>query len=185
MHGVASRRVACWRGSEPDVLDRILGAARRAGAEIVLRLTADCPLLDPQVCGEVLALLRRAGADYASNVEPRSWPDGLDCEAVTLAALETAGREAAPGPDREHVTPFVRRQQQRFAGVKGLEVGAEFATQTGEVNGADIPIGDTYALHAHAQYNLESAAGSFVRAEYNNGSGNDPATADNERFANP
>ena len=113
----ATQGIDCWRGSEADVLERMLGAARQAGAEVVLRLTADCPLLDPQVCGEVLALLKRSGADYASNIEPRSWPDGLDCEAVTLEALETAGREAAPGPDREHVTPFIRRQQQRFASV--------------------------------------------------------------------
>ena len=113
----AENDVTCWRGPEDDVLERMLGAARNAEADIVLRLTADCPLLDPQVCGEVLALLRRSGADYASNVEPRSWPDGLDCEAATLAALEIAGREAEPGPDREHVTPFLRRQQQRFRSV--------------------------------------------------------------------
>ena len=110
----AEQGLDCWRGSEPDVLERVLGAARGAGADVLLRLTGDCPLLDPQVCGEVLALLRRGGADYASNVEPRSWPDGLDCEAMTLAALEAAAEEAAPGPDREHVTPFLRRHQQRF-----------------------------------------------------------------------
>ena len=60
------------------MLDRYRTAAQAVGAQRVLRLTADCPLLDPWVCGQVLALLERSGADYASNVDPRSWPDGLD-----------------------------------------------------------------------------------------------------------
>ncbi len=110
----ADNGVACHRGPEADVLGRIAGAAAAYGADLVMRLTADCPLLDPQVCGEILMSLRHRGADYASNVEPRSWPDGLDCEVFTAAALAAADREAGPGHDREHVTPFLRRHRHRF-----------------------------------------------------------------------
>ena len=107
--------VACFRGSEKDVLERFTGAARAHGADVVLRLTGDCPLLDPEIAGQVLALLIEGGADYASNVDPASWPDGLDCEAMTMAALETAAAEARRPSDREHVTPFLRNTKARFS----------------------------------------------------------------------
>lgn len=106
--------VACQRGSEQDVLDRFVAAARAAEAEAVLRLTADCPLLDPAVCGLVIELLRRTGADYACNFDPRSWPDGLDAEVVTRAVLEETAAEARDPFDREHVTPFIRAHRHRY-----------------------------------------------------------------------
>ena len=108
-------RIACFRGSEDDVLDRFAGAAARHKADIVLRLTADCPFLDPAVAGQVLALLIEGGLDYASNVDPASWPDGLDCEAMTGAALAIAAKEARRPSEREHVTPFLRNGKARFA----------------------------------------------------------------------
>ncbi|RAU22881.1 aminotransferase [Paramagnetospirillum kuznetsovii] len=107
--------VACHRGPLDDVLERFAQAARAERADIVMRLTADCPLLDPRVCGEVLALLKRSGGAYASNVTPASWPDGLDCEAFTMAALESAAAEATRAADREHVTVFIRDRRHRFA----------------------------------------------------------------------
>jgi len=100
----ADNGVSCHRGPEDDVLERFRGAAKAEEADTVMRLTADAPLLDPEVCGQVLLLLERTGADYASNVEPPCWPDGLDCEAFTFAALETAAREARRPSEREHVT---------------------------------------------------------------------------------
>lgn len=98
-----------FRGSETDVLARYLGAANRVGAEILLRVTSDCPLIDPHVCGEVLALRERAGAAYAANNAPRSYPHGLDCEAFTMAALAEAACSTNEPYDREHVTPWLRR----------------------------------------------------------------------------
>jgi glutamate-1-semialdehyde 2,1-aminomutase/spore coat polysaccharide biosynthesis protein SpsF len=106
--------VACHRGPLDDVLARFVIAARAEAADYVMRLTADCPFLDPQVAGQVLALLKRGGLDYASNVAPASWPDGLDCEAFTMAALLAADRDASRATDREHVTLFIRDRRHRF-----------------------------------------------------------------------
>jgi spore coat polysaccharide biosynthesis protein SpsF (cytidylyltransferase family) len=94
--------------SETDVLDRYYRAAATFRLDVVLRVTADCPLLDPGVCDDVLSLRSAAGADYACNNLPPSWPHGLDCEAVTFAWLERAAHEASHAYEREHVTPFVR-----------------------------------------------------------------------------
>jgi spore coat polysaccharide biosynthesis protein SpsF len=98
-----------FRGSEHDVLSRYLGAARQAGADLVMRVTSDCPLIDPAVCDAVLQLRAREGADYATNNMPRSFPHGLDCEAFTTEALAQADRETREPYDREHVTPWLRR----------------------------------------------------------------------------
>jgi spore coat polysaccharide biosynthesis protein SpsF len=97
-----------FRGSETDVLDRYYRAAATFRLDVILRVTADCPLLDPGVCDDVLSLRSAAGADYACNNLPPSWPHGLDCEAVTFAWLERAAHEASHAYEREHVTPFVR-----------------------------------------------------------------------------
>ncbi len=102
------------RGSLDDVLDRFHGAALAQSATVVVRLTADCPLLDPAVIGEVVALRAHTGADYASNVHPPTFPDGLDCEVFTHAALNAAWREAVRPADREHVTPFLYTSGERF-----------------------------------------------------------------------
>lgn len=106
--------IACHRGPLDDVLERFAQAARAENADIIMRLTGDCPLLDPQVCGEALALLKRTGSAYASNASPPSWPDGLDCEAFTRAALDAAAAEATRPADREHVTVFIRDRRHRF-----------------------------------------------------------------------
>ncbi len=95
-------------GSEVDVLARYHGAALQEQADVVLRVTSDCPLIDPGLCAAVLDLRRDSGADYACNNMPPSWPHGLDCEAFTLDALERAAVAAVPGPQREHVTPWIR-----------------------------------------------------------------------------
>jgi glutamate-1-semialdehyde 2,1-aminomutase/spore coat polysaccharide biosynthesis protein SpsF len=101
--------VHVFRGSQDDVLARYLGAADSVGAEIVLRVTSDCPLIDPAICRAVLDLRESAGADYASNNMPRLFPHGLDCEAFTTAALRKASVTTALPFDHEHVTPWLRR----------------------------------------------------------------------------
>jgi glutamate-1-semialdehyde 2,1-aminomutase/spore coat polysaccharide biosynthesis protein SpsF len=115
-----------FRGSQHDVLARYDGAARAVGADIVMRVTSDCPLIDPGVAGAVLRLLDEAGADYACNTMPPLWPHGLDCEAFRADHLARAAREADAAYDREHVTPWLRRHADlRRANLDGPGGGAE------------------------------------------------------------
>jgi spore coat polysaccharide biosynthesis protein SpsF len=102
------------RGSEHDVLARFVAVLEQFPASTVVRITADCPLTDPQLVRAVLALHDETGADYTSNVLPRSFPKGLDVEVVTAAALRAAHHEACDPREREHVTPFVYRRSERF-----------------------------------------------------------------------
>ncbi len=104
--------VVVTRGSETDVLDRYYQAALELKATSIMRVTSDCPLLDPQVAAEVLRLVTREGADYACNNIPPTWPHGLDCEAFRFECLEKAAKEAALPSEREHVTPFIRNHPQ-------------------------------------------------------------------------
>ena len=111
---------AVFRGSETDVLGRYAGAAGALAADVVMRVTSDCPLIDPEVCARVLALRRERDVDYATNVMPRGWPHGLDCEVFTADALERAMGEAVDPYDREHVTPWMRHHPQiRCANLPG------------------------------------------------------------------
>lgn len=96
-------------GHEANVLDRYAATATAADADIILRVTSDCPLIDPIVCGEVLSLLANGELDYASNNLQPAWPHGLDCEAFTRSCLSRAVTGSASDDDREHVTPWMRR----------------------------------------------------------------------------
>jgi glutamate-1-semialdehyde 2,1-aminomutase len=99
---------ACTQGSEHDVLERYLKAGRAAGAGIAVRITGDCPLIDPALVDACIQRFRTLGVDYLSNNYPPSYPDGLDTEVFTFAALERAGAETDRSFDREHVTPYLR-----------------------------------------------------------------------------
>jgi spore coat polysaccharide biosynthesis protein SpsF len=109
-----SAGVPCVRGPEHDVLARFALALRSNPADTVIRLTADCPLIDPEVVNQLIVVFRRTGADYASNTLVRTYPVGLDAEVMTAAALESADSEAADPVEREHVTPFIYRRPARF-----------------------------------------------------------------------
>jgi spore coat polysaccharide biosynthesis protein SpsF len=120
--------VTVFRGSETDVLARYHGAAHAVGADIVLRVTSDCPLIDPEICAAVLRLRAEKHADYAANNMPPSWPHGLDCEAFTIAALDEAAATATDPADREHVTPWIRRNR-AFERINLSAPGSEFTAQ--------------------------------------------------------
>lgn len=109
-----ANRIDVHRGSEEDVLDRFYQAASAHRATSVVRLTADCPLLDPDVIDRVVADFQTGGADYVSNTVERSYPDGLDVEVCSFQTLERAWREAEWASEREHVTPYVWKHPDRF-----------------------------------------------------------------------
>ena len=100
--------VACFRGDDADVLDRFFKAARTHEAGTVVRITADCPLMDPQVIDRVIEARAAVSCDYASNTLRDTYPDGLDVEVFTFEALERAWRDASKPSEREHVTPYMR-----------------------------------------------------------------------------
>lgn len=103
------------RGSETDLLDRYVQVARTQAATTVIRITSDCPVIDPDLIDDVVVALDDSGYDYASNsLEPRTYPRGLDVEAMTMAALEQASREDDDPRSREHATPYIYRHPERF-----------------------------------------------------------------------
>ena len=110
--------VVCFRGSENDVLDRFYHAARAEKPSAVVRITADCPLIDPEVIDRVVRRFERGDLDYASNAMVRSYPDGLDTEVFSFSALERAWHEASKTSEREHVTPYLRSEKFRTANVE-------------------------------------------------------------------
>jgi len=109
-----NRGVAYFRGSESDVLDRYYQAAKAFGAEAVVRITSDCPLIDPRLVDETVRVFISGEADYASNVIPRTYPRGLDAEVFTAEALGWAWLEAREPHQREHVTPYLYEHPEIF-----------------------------------------------------------------------
>lgn len=101
-----------YRGSETDVLDRYYQAAKASAADVVVRITGDCPLIDPVLVDTVIRAFLGSNCDYASNVAPPTYPDGLDTEVFKFEALQTAWSNARSPREREHVTPFMRESAQ-------------------------------------------------------------------------
>lgn len=104
--------VGCHRGSTDDVLDRYFYAARSARAKTIVRITSDCPLIDPALVDRAIRKFGEGGFDYVS-LDP-SFPDGLDCEVFSFEALEKAYMSAALSSEREHVTPYIWKRTQLF-----------------------------------------------------------------------
>jgi spore coat polysaccharide biosynthesis protein SpsF len=100
------------RGSETNVLRRYADAARSVDADIVLRVTSDCPLIAPEICADLIALRAKTGAHFVSNNDPPSFPLGLDCEVFTSQLLYEADEKATASDEREHVSPWMRRRSQ-------------------------------------------------------------------------
>jgi spore coat polysaccharide biosynthesis protein SpsF len=111
-----AHNLAWYRGSEEDVLSRYRGAAEEAGADVIIRITGDCPLIDPVVIDQVITAFVKAqpNCDYASNTLRRTYPRGMDCEVFGREALEAAYTEAVEPAHREHVTPFLYHNPDRF-----------------------------------------------------------------------
>ncbi len=107
---------ACYRGSELDVLERFSGAAEQAQADVCVRITADCPLIDPEVSADIIARFHGSSPapSYASNKIPQSFPRGLDTEVFSREALDRAAREARLEYERTHVTPYIYNHPELF-----------------------------------------------------------------------
>ncbi|MEM2890792.1 MAG: glycosyltransferase family protein [Candidatus Hadarchaeum sp.] len=106
----------CYRGSADDVLDRFYQAAKKYGASIIVRVTADDPLKDPVLIDKVIRyyLEHKDKFDYVSNIIKPTYPEGLDVEVFPLKTLERAWREASTKVDREHVTTFIWNNPDKF-----------------------------------------------------------------------
>jgi spore coat polysaccharide biosynthesis protein SpsF len=111
---VAKSNVPVVRGPEHDVLQRFVLALDAYPADIVVRLTADCPLVDVAIVRDAIDLVHAENVDYASNTLVRTFPDGLDVEALTAPALRAAAAHASAPEEREHVTPWIYRRPNSF-----------------------------------------------------------------------
>lgn len=110
----AAKGIRVFCGSEGDVLDRFYQLAKLVKPKNIVRITADCPLMDPYIIDLVVKAHCRSGADYTTNAEPPTFPDGEDVEVFTFRALERAWNAATLTSEREHVTPYVRKHPRIF-----------------------------------------------------------------------
>lgn len=110
--------VICFRGSSADVLDRYYQSAKLYLADVIIRLTADCPLIDPTLIDDTITAFLKSSVDFAANRLPppfkRTYPIGLDVEVVSMVALELAWRESTLLFEREHVMPYLYEKKDRF-----------------------------------------------------------------------
>jgi spore coat polysaccharide biosynthesis protein SpsF len=106
--------VGCFRGSEDDVLDRVLQAARSADADLIVETTGDCPLIDPAVIDQVIDAFLAREVDYAANVLRPTWPRGLDVQVFPRAVLERVASLTQDPADREHVSLYIYEHPELF-----------------------------------------------------------------------
>ena len=105
---VESLGYRCTRGSEKNVLNRFYESAKFMGADVIVRITGDCPLVDFILVDECIKGYKNSNVDYFSNVDPASYPDGLDIEVMSFESIKRANNETDSDFDREHVTPYIR-----------------------------------------------------------------------------
>lgn len=106
--------VGIFRGSKDDVLDRYYNASKEFNVDVIIRITSDCPLIDPKPSDLVVETFLKNDCDYCCNNMPRTYPLGLDTEVFSFEALERAWREAKMPYEREHVTPYIRENPDKF-----------------------------------------------------------------------
>ena len=108
--------ISCFRGSEEDVLGRYYEAAVEYGGDVIIRITSDCPLIDPHIVDQVIAYYvdNKDNVDYVSNCLNRTYPKGMGVEVFPSSILKEAYEEAKEAHDREHVTPFIKNRSSRY-----------------------------------------------------------------------
>jgi len=105
---VESLNYKCTRGNEKDVLNRFYESAKSVGADVIVRITGDCPLVDPVLVDRCIKGYKNSNVDYFSNINPATYPDGLDIEVMSFESIERANNETDSEFDKEHVTPYIR-----------------------------------------------------------------------------
>ena len=105
---VESLGFTCQQGSDLDVLERYVQAAEQSKADVIVRITGDCPLVDPVLVDECITRFKETKVDYCANTSPPTFPDGLDIEVIKFSALKKAAQESTKLSHREHVTPYIR-----------------------------------------------------------------------------
>jgi spore coat polysaccharide biosynthesis protein SpsF len=106
--------IACWRGSEDDVLARVIAAGESAGAQALVEITGDCPVIDPDLVEQTIRMYLQHEVDYASNSIVRSYPDGMDTQVIYMAALKESAKLTSDPLDREHVSRYLWQRPQQY-----------------------------------------------------------------------
>ena len=101
----------CTRGSEKDVLGRFYASAKSVDADVIVRITGDCPLVDSSLVDQCIQGFKQSQVDYFSNIDPATYPDGMDIEVMSFTSIERANNETHSEFDREHVTPYIRNSR--------------------------------------------------------------------------
>jgi spore coat polysaccharide biosynthesis protein SpsF len=106
--------IGCFRGSEDDVLSRVLGAAEKFKADTIVELTGDCPIIDPEIVSQIIDCYLSNDCDYASNCEPNTYPVGMETQVFSLKSLRIADKKGKTSQDREHVSWYIRKRPDVF-----------------------------------------------------------------------
>jgi len=109
--------INCFRGSEDNVMTRVIGAADSAGAELVVEITGDCPIIDPEIVEQTIRMFHANQADYVSNAHIRSFPDGMDTQVFHIETLKRSALMTSDRLDHEHVTLHIRNHPELFSQV--------------------------------------------------------------------
>jgi len=109
-----NNKINCFRGNSENVLERFYECAKKFQLETIVRITADCPLIDPKIVDSFIEIFNSGEYDYVHNMEPRTFPDGLDTEVFTFSILEQAWKNAKLPSEKEHVTPYFRNNKDKF-----------------------------------------------------------------------
>ena len=112
--------IDCFRGSKTDVLDRYYRCAKQFEMKTIVRITADCPIIDPTIVDKVIEQFHSGNYDYVTNTIIRTYPVGTDVEIFSFQSLERSWHEAKLPSEREHVTPFLREKKSKFK-IKNVE----------------------------------------------------------------
>lgn len=107
--------IHCFRGSEEDVMSRVIGAGESVQADVIVEITGDCPIIDPQIVEQTIRIFKANRADYVSNAHIRSYPDGMDTQVFRLETLKRSAAMTTEPLDHEHVTLHIRNHPELFS----------------------------------------------------------------------